>query len=248
MRATPPTVDELVASIKNSYVPTVLCEGSTDSTIFARLGFRLGVTRVAIQSCGGRSTLLAVHARRAEFPHKRIAFVADQDTFFFLGIPPAYSDIVFTAGYSIENDIYEGSEIEALLTPDERQNFDISLQCLIRWYAFEISRAMAGHDPLVDVHPNRVLNATWREIDPTYATSIAYSEPDTTFVKLIHSNYKLSLRGHVLFDHICGYLSDSGRPIKHSLKSLLEVCCVYNANPRIKALAARVNATLGIVP
>ena len=68
---------------------------------------------------GGRETLLAVYKRRNEFAHLPVAFVADRDLWLFSGIPPDYPDIIWTEGYSIENDLYADANLENLLDADE---------------------------------------------------------------------------------------------------------------------------------
>ena len=45
--------------------------------------------------------------------------MADKDLWLFSGIPPDYPDIIWTEGYSIENDLYAGASLEDLLNADE---------------------------------------------------------------------------------------------------------------------------------
>ncbi len=58
----------------------------------------------------------------------------------FTAIPATYADIVWTKGYSIENNIYAGSALEELLDKDERNDFKKVLDSVIEWFAFEVEQ------------------------------------------------------------------------------------------------------------
>ena len=88
-------------------------------------------------------TLLAVYKRRNEFAHLPVAFVADRDLWLFSGIPPGYPDIIWTEGYSIENDLYAGATLEDLLNADEAKEHRQVLDSIIKWFAFEVEEHLA---------------------------------------------------------------------------------------------------------
>ena len=108
-------------------------------------------------SVGGRETLLAVYQRRNEFAHLPVAFVADRDLWLFSGIPPGYPDIIWTEGYSIENDLYAGASLEDLLNADEVDEHRQVLDLIIEWFAFEVEEYLAGREPRVDTHCNEIV-------------------------------------------------------------------------------------------
>ena len=70
---------------------------------------------------GNKNKLLRVYKRRNEYAHLPIAFVADRDMWLFSRIPSCYHGIIWTQGYSIENDLYAGAELENLLNAEEAE-------------------------------------------------------------------------------------------------------------------------------
>jgi Protein of unknown function (DUF4435) len=106
-----PTVNEIVNSLKRSFIPTILIEGNDDVFIYRWLKSNLATTLVSLQPCGGRNNLFKIYDRRHEFFDVNVVFIADKDSYRFTQIPSDRSDIIFTSGYCIENDIYEGSNI-----------------------------------------------------------------------------------------------------------------------------------------
>ncbi|OQY57200.1 MAG: hypothetical protein DRR08_02680 [Candidatus Parabeggiatoa sp. nov. 2] len=84
--------------------------------------------------------MLAGYQKKSEFSHLKTAFLADQDMWLFTAIPATYADIVWTKGYSIENDIYAGSTLEKLLDKNEQDDFNKVLDSVIEWFAFEVEQ------------------------------------------------------------------------------------------------------------
>jgi len=118
-KSLPTTADEMVSYLKSSSLPTILVEGRDDEMIYDWLEERFSSHNAFVLPCGGRTVLLAVYERRGEFSNKKTAFLADRDIWLFTAIPPEYLDIVWTEGYSIENDLYAGTNLEVLLDSDE---------------------------------------------------------------------------------------------------------------------------------
>ena len=111
------TVEELVATLRNSDLPTVIVEGQDDMRIYRWVEERLGSRTANVLPTGGRPNLLSVYERRREFLDLPVAFVADQDMWLFSGIPTEYGGVIWTEGYSIENDLYADADLEKLLEP-----------------------------------------------------------------------------------------------------------------------------------
>jgi hypothetical protein len=103
------TVNELVSMLRHSSEPTILVEGPDDIMVYRWLKQHIEPLKASPIDCGGRQNLLSVYERRNEFSHVKTVFLADKDLYVFLGIPEEYSDVLWTTGYSIENDIYAGS-------------------------------------------------------------------------------------------------------------------------------------------
>ena len=110
-----PTVEELVAALRRSALPTVLVEGQEDIRIYRWLEARLGNRAANVLPTGGRENLLSIYAKRHEFADLPVAFVADKDMWLFSGVPSDYEEVIWTEGYSIENDLYTDAERENLL-------------------------------------------------------------------------------------------------------------------------------------
>ena len=113
--------------------------------------------RGCIVRWAGRETLLAVYKRRSEFAHLPVAFVADRDLWLFSGIPPIYHDIIWTEGYSIENDLYADANLENLLDADEVEEHQQVLEAIIEWFAFEVEEHLACRPAQVDKHCNEIV-------------------------------------------------------------------------------------------
>ena len=217
------TVDIIVDTLKRSSLPTILVEGDDDMMIYRWMAERIGIYNADPLPCGGRTALLEVYKRRAEFSRLQTAFVADQDMWLFTAIPPEYSDIVWTEGYSIENDLYAGANLEVLLDSDEASKHAQVLKCLIEWFAFEAEEYRRGNEAQVDVHPNRIVPRDKTSISKQFANARGYRQPNRTTIAEIEEQYKLKLRGKMLFQLLIRYLSASNRPIKHSTYALYEI-------------------------
>ena len=102
------TVDDWVTTLSDpdTCLPTIIVEGENDIPIYRRIEKYIGVQDADVIQVGGRNNLLSLYERRKEFAHLPVAFVADRDLWLFSGIPPDYPDIIWTEGYSIENDLY----------------------------------------------------------------------------------------------------------------------------------------------
>lgn len=101
----PPTVDELVNTLKRSSIPNIVIEGTDDVFVYRWLKKKINKPLAGLLACGGRDKLFQIFDRRNEFPNTNVVFIADQDSYKFDGIPDNRKDIIFTSGYCIENDI-----------------------------------------------------------------------------------------------------------------------------------------------
>ncbi len=107
-----PNVENLVDALRLSNKPNIIVEGRDDEIIYGTLVERLGRFDVGFFSAGSKDTLLHLYEELSDcensgdFRHAPVAFIADQDMWLFRGIPNQYDDIIWTEGYSIENDLY----------------------------------------------------------------------------------------------------------------------------------------------
>jgi hypothetical protein len=240
------TEQEIVEYLKRTSLPTLLVEGEDDAAIYRWLENQLGVFAGSVLFCSGRDVLISIYRQRDAFPHGKLAWLADLDLWRF-GAPPAELDgIVFTSGYSIENDLYAGSQIEALLEENERSLHSRLLSVLCRWFAFEVLESLAGREGQVAHHARRVVDLDTMEIRPDFVSFRGYSEPDPSFVSALLAEYKLNLRGKTLMQALIVYLSDSRRTPKYSYDAIIEMCLkLYPENPYMKRLITEANRRLG---
>ena len=218
------TVDECVAALHRTYLPTVIVEGRDDMQIYQWAERRVGIQKANVLPVGGRETLLAVYKRRDEFPPDLpVAFVADKDLWLFSGIPPGYPDIIWTEGYSIENDLYAGASLEDFLNADEVDEHQQVLDAIIEWFAFEVGEHLANREPQVDKHCNEIVPLGQTEMDQRFRTRRGFRLPNEELHQQIKSEYPLQLRGKSLFEILIRFLNAPNRGTTYSTSALHEI-------------------------
>lgn len=218
------SVDEIVATIKHSSLPTVLVEGTTDANVYRTLEKRLAVGVGTMLPAGGRPNLLEVFQRRNEFQGNRCAFIADLDMWAFTTIPPEYADIIFTKGYSIENDVLSGPVPIRLMDDSERAEFNHLLEHLARWIAFEVGEWLSGGNCHLDTHVNQLVPSTSTSLCPHWQTKRGYREPSASVLETVQRSPHLLIRGKQVLQAFLRILSKKDRKAKYSKYSLLELC------------------------
>ena len=216
------SVNEIVSYLKRTSLPTVLVEGTDDQSVYRYIESALEDLEVDVLVCGGRSALIDIFERRDEFVGRQVAFLADKDMWYFTGVPLEYqNDMIFSNGYSIENDLYVKHIFEELLDKDEIVNFRKLLLSLSRWFAFEVIRCKRDGYALCDIHINKITNGS--DLNEEYLQSINFKEPDSELVQEILLSYNASLRGKNLFQAVLRYLSAPKRKSKYSRYNLIEL-------------------------
>lgn len=233
--------DELVGYLKHTRLCTVLVEGAADAYVYRWIEERL-VIDSDVLICTGRDALLEVFKRRNEFPNTKTVFVADKDMWLFSGIPNEYQDLViFTDGYSIENDLYIKNVMENLLSSGERSAFDNLIHQLAVWFAFEIGKFLnSGHSDC-GVHINRVCPE--ETLCEQYKRFIQFIDPDVVVVENVLNRYEQCLRGKSLFEALIRFLSHKDRVSKFSKYNLMELG-VKMENDKVRSLISRINDRL----
>lgn len=220
-----PTVDELVSMLRRSKLPTVIVEGKDDMRIFRWMEKHIKGDEVDVLGVGGRPNLFAVYDRKSEFEHLPVAFIADRDKELFTQLPVGYDEIIWTKGYSIENDLYAGANpsLENLMDPMEVNEHKQLLTTIIEWFAFEVEELLAGRIPEFNRHCNEVVPLGQTEMDTDFSKQRGFLLPNTVLQQQITDEYQLKLRGKLLFQMLVRFLSKSNRRIKHSLHGLYEI-------------------------
>jgi hypothetical protein len=183
--------------------------------------------------------------KRDSFQHGKLAWLADLDMWRFSQPPSDFAGVIFTTGYSIENDLYAGSQIEALLEEPERQRHRQLLNAICRWFAFEVQEFLAGREPQVGHRVRRVVDFSTMDIHANFRIIRGYSEPATEFVNEVLSDYQLRLRGKTLLELLVVLLSDRERKAKHGYAEVIEMCLkLYPNNPQMNRLIAEAKRQL----
>ena len=171
-------VDFVLHTLRTSDLPTVVVEGKHDKQIYRWLEDLFDRPHVNILSADGRENLLEIFNRRKEFEDRLpVVFMADQDKWVFSGPPPSYEDIIWTSGYSIENDLYSDGNPEDLILDHMMDEHSCELNGAIQEFAREVAHWVAALDQSADV--NQLVEM---------------------FREKIKNKYKLRLRGKTLFE------------------------------------------------
>jgi hypothetical protein len=237
------TEDELIAYLKNSDLNTIIVEGKDDATIYRWLEEEIGNFNISVMPCQGRDTLLKIFERKNEIQNIKIAFIADKDKYVYTGVPDNYSDIIWTNGYSIENDLYYGGYLESLLDKSEKENFKKALDNFIIHYSVKIDQIRKGFDEIINYHPNVILSETYE-----LKTNIELDENIELIFNEIKESYQLLIRGKSLFSILLLILSHKNRAVRHKKSSLMEICLKCNTENLIPNLAREATKKILLPP
>lgn len=237
------TEEEIVQLLIRSSLTTVIVEGKDDMTIYRWIEEKIGITKANFLPCGGRTTLLNVFKRRNEFAHIKTIFVADKDAFVYSGVPNEYSEIIWTKGYSIENDLYQGKFVEKLLSVYEDVKFRISLNNFITYYAFEVEQYNKKLVYNFSNHPNQILDDK-HQLNTDFLNSINFSQPSNETIEYLKNEYDLLVRGKSLFALLLRFLCHKKREIKHKKSILFETCFKLTENSSIADITNEIEKRL----
>lgn len=197
------TVEEFAITLRDSRLPTVLVEGSSDMRIYARWASHrlLGTYNVDVQAVGGKENLLQIYKRREEFAHLPVAFVADRDMWLFTEVPKEYEDIIWTEGYSLENDLYADAapQLERLLESGEVEKYQQMLDSLCKWFAFEVEEYLAGRPISVASRLQAIIPLDQVKLGADFCRLRGFRLPNPKLLEEIRVNYQLKLCGRFLF-------------------------------------------------
>ena len=240
-----PTVDEMVAALCRSDLPTVLVEGQEDMRIYRWVEARLGSRSANVLPAGGRNNLLSIYERRREFVDLPVAFVADRDMWLFSGIPSEYDGVIWTEGYSIENDLYVDAKLESLLEPEEIQEHQQLLDAIVEWFAFEVEEYLAERHFEVNIHCNRVVPLGQTGMDENFRKSRNFRPPGERIRRQIRTEYQLQLRGKQLYQMLERALNARNRGTRYNIYSLHEIAVkLTESHPLMSRLIQEIERTI----
>lgn len=233
------SVDEYIALLRNSSLPTIIVEGKGDMIVYRRFEQHVTSMDVDIFPVGGRENLLSIFRRLNEIPsEKKIAFIADKDIWVNVGIPDEYRShcLFFTSGYSIENDVMIDCDIWKYFTILEREDYRVELERFVRWYALALNRHIDNSRESIRLHPNRILD----EYQGYIALWDCEHYPEDLYEK-IHSNSNALVRGKSLMGLALRQLKRPGRVPRHDDKVFFEMAAV-NPGVNIGRIISEVNS------
>lgn len=218
-----PTVDEIIALLKKTSLPTAICEGRDDIIIYRRFENHLSQFNLSVLPVGGREMVLSIFERRSEIPASvKLIFLIDRDTWVNTGVPQSYIDpkIVFTDGYSIENDVFRDGNFFGLLVNAEAEKFIAELKKYVEWYALALFRHLTDKSIPISKHPDHVLDSA------QFSSMLALDAHESYPVELrnkILSDYQKLLRGKSLLELLIRNTNSRKKQPKHSTQALLEL-------------------------
>lgn len=215
---------ELIATLERSSLATILVEGVDDMRRYRWIEDAIPGD-VNVLQAGGRESLLAVYAQRNRF-HIPIAFVADKDLWLFSGVPSDYQGVVFTTGFSIENDILDSDIVMKLFSPKERSILSKLEDELSQWYAYEISLYLKKKEYKLDYHIRRLINELTLRFDSASILPREFVNPPFTLKKSIREEFARKYRGKnllELYEFVFQRRNRMEDGVRHSREALIEM-------------------------
>lgn len=248
MSRQPVTVDEIIALLRHSGIPTLLVEGPDDAEVCRSIERRFQKHNLSLLVCGGRDALLKVYERRAEFSSKQVAFLADRDLWLFTGLPEGLDGIIWTAGYSIENDLY-AKELEELFDESELRDFQMLLDSICTWFGLAVDQNLASFGSVpIDTHINQLTGPNSFALSADCLTKLGLPLAPSAKSKEVRSDYAQLLRGKQLFQCLVRILNAPTRKTKHSRSSLCELSMRCFRPTALLQLEQSIASALGLVP
>lgn len=163
----------------------------------------------------------------------------------FSGIPSEYDGVIWTEGYSVENDLYVDAELEKLLEPEEVQEHQQLLNAIVDWFAFEVDEYLAERHFEVNIHCNRIVPLGQTEIDEDFRKSRGIRPPGEGTRRRIRTEYRLQLRGKQLYQLLERILNARHRGTRYNISSLHEIAVkLPESHPLMSRLIQEIERTI----
>lgn len=207
----PRKIEEIIGELSKSTLKKhsyVFVEGVDDVEIYKEIVRRkkLDLTKFSFEQTGGRISLFGLNALISLQPTllEKTMLFADKDIFVFSSVPSEYENIQFTKGYSIENDLFEDG-FDALMTElhePERTRFELLINNISEWYAYEIEKVFAGNskDSKIAINGLAEIAPQSEQLAITFLLKRGYTKASEELTESIKNNYILHLRGKILFE------------------------------------------------
>ncbi len=237
----------------------VIVEGKTDKMIYWWVRDRFGTGNARVFYAGSISELLKIYNQKTNLFEDRniaVAFMADRDLELLFCTNPQPDDIIWTEGYCIENDLYEGylkDHLEVLLERGEINQLQKIRDAVVEWFAFEYEKFLERRltsDTKVGTDLNDLVLQGSTRVDYTFLNDRGFKKPDSNLVNRFKSEYNLRVAGKLLFQMLARFLGDSDRVKKYpgsqtyKLKQMYEMAGKNTSNSKTKRLIEAIEAKL----
>jgi hypothetical protein len=239
------SADEIVATLRNSNLPTLLVEGRSDMELFHFLEEMCFGNQIDIMATGGRDALFEVFKRRGEFRATPVAFLADSDTFIFGNVPPDLTGIIFTEGYAIENDILSGGKAFRMIGGKHKANWAKVISSLSHWFAAVAHRYLKGEAVDYSQRPGQLVCFSDWTLTPLAEAVLIDPEQLCEQAKRVLAEPTKYLRGHTLLDALGYFLATVKQQPKCSKDVLLRIDLVsWEENKSLQRIVGGVQTAI----
>jgi|SRR5471032_1272118 len=142
-----PTVTEVIALLSKTSLPTIIIEGKDDVIVYRRMEEEFSDFGVSVLPVGGRANVLKIFDSLSEISSRdKLIFIADLDLWVISNVPQNYvsENLIFTDGYSIENDVFRDLDIKNVMTDAEKKIFLHEVDKFSYWYSLAVKRNIEG--------------------------------------------------------------------------------------------------------
>jgi hypothetical protein len=204
------TAAEILAYLRSSHLPSLLCEGADDVrhlTLLERYVSSLNVLPV-----GGKEALLFLLERSSEFSCQNL-FLMDRDDWVINPVPANVEqcqNVVLTEGYSIENDLLASLDIDKLLRIDEVITKDKAINCLGPLMAASVPQSRKSRFDF-QTKLSRVIDVFPELLSKPALIYLENNQPNGDCVTKFKANHLVLYRGKTLLQIYSKILGERGR-------------------------------------
>lgn len=223
------TDDELISAINHSSESYIIVEGPDDVMIYRWILEDIDCEGL-LEPREGCGSVKRLYRRKEEITNPKVIFICDKDTIVYTGtIPENYSEMIYTEGYSIENDLYKGKRIETIyFKKKDKSIFDTVMDSFLRAYACELEKFWDSKNYDFTINPECILDK--KDYSLITNSLNEFKEPAKETIDYLKDNYDSLVRGHSLFSLVRIVLGRKEREIKYSTKQLYELCYSHKSD------------------
>ena len=213
----PLTVADALGVLQRSSLPTVITEGSDDYRVMRKIEKRLADIGVDFLPLSGKDMVLAVWSQIPAHRSTNTLALVDLDDWLYCGIPLQYQapTLLYTVGYSIENDLLMDGGLEGILEAAEVASFQNDLAIVCADHAIQIERCKNGLPFELKRHAIQIIN------EGDKSPTLAVNECQTKTVLVEH--YQQMLRGKTILQILVKQTNRPNRFAKLGYRQLYEI-------------------------